>query len=165
MGNWTSGTSEYCYSSSVQASHMKTSSPFSSYRYLSATDRLEDDDWFRVGYSRVALETNKHFSGIPVNTNLSSVHVPTNVFDGGEKWKVRIAVTRKEIEKNEPPLIFIPYLLRSLSCGRRIESCFSLFVTEQGWTRQPAYVNIKLALLCECAKYILKYPFPQIRKW
>ena len=78
---------------------MKTSSPFSSYRYLSATDRLEDDDWFRVGYSRVALETNKHFSGIPVNTNLSSVHVPTNVFDGGEKWKVRIAVTRKEIEK------------------------------------------------------------------
>lgn len=52
-------------------------------KYLSATDRLEDDDRFRVGYSRVMLEENKHFSGIPVNTNMSSVHVPTNVFDGG----------------------------------------------------------------------------------
>ena len=28
------------------------------------------------------MEDNKYFSGIPVNTNMSTVHVPTNVFDG-----------------------------------------------------------------------------------
>ena len=31
------------------------------------------------------MEPNKYFSGIPVNTNESSVHVPTNVFDGDPK--------------------------------------------------------------------------------
>lgn len=57
-------------------------------KYLSATDRMEDDDRFRVGYSRMPLETNKYFSGIPVNTNFSVVHVPTNVFDGGNRIKM-----------------------------------------------------------------------------
>jgi hypothetical protein len=32
------------------------------------------------------LESNKYFSGIPVNSNFSVVHVPTNVFDGGENF-------------------------------------------------------------------------------
>ena len=59
-------------------------------KYLSATDRMEDDDRFRVGYSRIPLESNKYFSGIPVNSNFSVVHVPTNVFDGG-------ALTRETI--------------------------------------------------------------------
>ena len=45
---------------------------------------MEDDDRFRIGYSRMPLEANKYFSGIPVNTNMSVVHVPTNVFDGGK---------------------------------------------------------------------------------
>jgi hypothetical protein len=57
-------------------------------KYLSATDRMEDDDRFRIGYSRMPLEPNKYFSGIPVNTNFSVVHVPTNVFDGGEKSRI-----------------------------------------------------------------------------
>jgi hypothetical protein len=52
-------------------------------KYLYATDRMEDDDRFRIGYSRMPLEPNKYFSGIPVNSNFSVVHVPTNVFDGG----------------------------------------------------------------------------------
>ena len=34
------------------------------------------------------MEPNKYFSGIPVNTNESSVHVPTNVFDGDPKVKI-----------------------------------------------------------------------------
>jgi len=52
-------------------------------KYLSAMDRMEDDERFRIGYTRIPLESNKYFSGIPVNTNTSVVHVPTNVFDGG----------------------------------------------------------------------------------
>ncbi len=54
-------------------------------RFVSAPDRSEEDPRFHVGYSRLHLEENKYFSGIPVNTNLSSVHVPTNVFDGDPK--------------------------------------------------------------------------------
>ena len=38
-----------------------------------------------MGYHRLHMEPNKYFSGIPVNTNESSVHVPTNVFDGDPK--------------------------------------------------------------------------------
>ena len=54
-------------------------------RCFSATDRAEGDPRFRIGYSRLYLEENKHFSGIPVNTSMSTVHVPTNVFDGDPK--------------------------------------------------------------------------------
>ncbi len=55
-------------------------------KYMSAPDRNKDNDSrFAVGYTRVQLESNAHFSGIPVNTNMSSVHVPTNVFDGGQE--------------------------------------------------------------------------------
>ena len=54
-------------------------------RYISAPDRPEEDERFRVGFSRLPLDENKYFSGIPVNTNFSSVHVPTNVFDGDPK--------------------------------------------------------------------------------
>ena len=36
-------------------------------------------------FSRLMLSANPHFSGIPVNTSRSSVHVPTNVFDGEPK--------------------------------------------------------------------------------
>ena len=32
----------------------------------------------------MVLTPNKHFLGIPVNTSYSAVHVPTNVYDGGE---------------------------------------------------------------------------------
>ena len=54
-------------------------------RYFSAPDRADGDPRFRIGYSRIKLEENKHFSGIPVNTSISTVHVPTNVFDGDPK--------------------------------------------------------------------------------
>ena len=47
--------------------------------------RMEADPRFRIGYSRIELEENKKFSGIPVNTSMSTVHVPTNVFDGDPK--------------------------------------------------------------------------------
>ena len=53
-------------------------------KYLSAHDRPINDKRHRTGYSRLELQSNEHFSGIPVNTNMSSVHVPTNVFDGGK---------------------------------------------------------------------------------
>jgi hypothetical protein len=53
-------------------------------RALSAIDREPNDKRNVVGYTRIKLESNKHFSGIPVNSNYSSVHVPTNVYDGGK---------------------------------------------------------------------------------
>ena len=53
--------------------------------FLSATDRSEADSRFAIGYSRMELKPNNHFSGIPVNINMSTVHVPTNVFDGDPK--------------------------------------------------------------------------------
>ena len=53
-------------------------------RALSAIDRDANDPRNQVGYTRLKLEANKHFSGIPVNSNCSSVHVPTNVYDGGK---------------------------------------------------------------------------------
>ena len=51
---------------------------------FSAIDRDNNDKRNLVGYTRIKLESNKHFSGIPVNANYSSVHVPTNVYDGGK---------------------------------------------------------------------------------
>jgi len=51
----------------------------------SAHDRVGGEEGYRLGFSRLPLESNAHFSGIPVNTNLSCVHVPTNVFDGDPK--------------------------------------------------------------------------------
>ena len=51
---------------------------------------MEADPRFRIGYSRIELEENKKFSGIPVNTSMSTVHVPTNVFDGDPKVNYRI---------------------------------------------------------------------------
>lgn len=53
-------------------------------RYLSQY-RDPEDEYYAPGYSRLVLEANTHFSGIPVNTSRSSVHVPTNVFDGEPK--------------------------------------------------------------------------------
>ena len=53
-------------------------------RALSAIDREPNDKRNQVGYTRIKLESNKHFSGIPVNANYSTVHVPTNVYDGGK---------------------------------------------------------------------------------
>lgn len=63
----------------------KEGNPLESYweRALSAIDREGNDPRNQVGYTRIILEANKHFSGIPVNSNYSSVHVPTNVYDGG----------------------------------------------------------------------------------
>jgi len=53
-------------------------------RYLSQY-RSPTDPYYAPGYSRQVLTANPHFSGIPVNTSSSSVHVPTNVFDGEPK--------------------------------------------------------------------------------
>ena len=36
------------------------------------------------------MDPNKYFSGLPVNTNESSVHVPTNVFDGDPKASAQL---------------------------------------------------------------------------
>ena len=79
-------------------------------KFLSAPDRSEDDDRFAVGYTRMPLETNKYFSGIPVNTNVSVVHVPTNVFDGDPKvvnaidWSKGLDRTFKDNYKRDPSL-------------------------------------------------------------
>jgi len=78
-------------------------------RYLSQY-RDKDDEHYRVGYSRMMLTANKHFSGIPVNTTFSSVHVPTNVFDGEPKvinaidWTRKLDDTFKDNYERDPSL-------------------------------------------------------------
>lgn len=79
-------------------------------KFLSATDRTPDDPRFAVGFSRLKLEANKYFSGIPVNTNMSVVHVPTNVFDGDPKvanaidWSLGLDLTFKDNYNRDPSL-------------------------------------------------------------
>ena len=78
-------------------------------RYLSQY-RDKDDDYYRVGYSRMILTPNKHFSGIPVNTTYSTVHVPTNVFDGESKvinsidWSRKLDEIFKDNYERDPSL-------------------------------------------------------------
>ena len=78
-------------------------------RYLSQY-RDKDDDYYRVGYSRMVLTPNKHFSGIPVNTTYSTVHVPTNVFDGEAKvinsidWSRKLDEIFKDNYERDPSL-------------------------------------------------------------
>merc|ERR1719270_1923643 len=78
-------------------------------RYLSQY-RDKDDDYYIVGYSRMVLTPNKHFSGIPVNTTYSTVHVPTNVFDGEAKvinsidWSRKLDEIFKDNYERDPSL-------------------------------------------------------------
>ena len=85
-------------------------------RYLSQY-RDKDDDYYRVGYSRMVLTPNKHFSGIPVNTTYSTVHVPTNVFDGEAKVINSIDWSRKldEIFKDNYALSRLSLALTSFA--------------------------------------------------
>ena len=71
--------------------------------------RMEADPRFRIGYSRIELEENKKFSGIPVNTSMSTVHVPTNVFDGDPKVKNIQPHKTVFLEKQNSPIS--PYLI------------------------------------------------------
>jgi hypothetical protein len=78
-------------------------------RYLSQY-RDRSDDYWAPGYSRMVLSANKHFSGIPVNISHSSVHVPTNVFDGEPKvinaidWSRKLDETFKDNYQRDPSL-------------------------------------------------------------
>jgi len=78
-------------------------------RYLSQY-RDQNDPYYMPGYSRMVLTANKHFSGIPVNTSYSSVHVPTNVFDGEAKvinaidWSRKLDDTFKDNYERDPSL-------------------------------------------------------------
>ena len=78
-------------------------------RFLSQY-RDKEDQYYAPGYSRMMLTANKHFSGIPVNTSFSSVHVPTNVFDGEPKvinaidWSRKLDDTFKDNYQRDPSL-------------------------------------------------------------
>ena len=78
-------------------------------RYLSQY-RDKEDEYYRIGYSRMKLTANKHFSGIPVNTSQSTVHVPTNVFDGEPKvinaidWSRKLDEIFKDNYERDPSL-------------------------------------------------------------
>lgn len=78
-------------------------------RFLSQY-RDPGDLFYAPGYSRMSLTANKHFSGIPVNTSFSSVHVPTNVFDGEPKvinaidWSRKLDDTFKDNYQRDPSL-------------------------------------------------------------
>lgn len=72
--------------------------------------RAKGDPYYAQGYSRMVLTANKHFSGIPVNTSHSSVHVPTNVFDGEPKvinaidWSAKLDGTFHDNYDRDPSL-------------------------------------------------------------
>jgi voltage-dependent calcium channel alpha-2/delta-3 len=78
-------------------------------RYLSQY-RDQNDEYWAPGYSRMVLTANKHFSGIPVNISYSSVHVPTNVYDGEPKvinaidWSKKLDDTFKDNYQRDPSL-------------------------------------------------------------
>ncbi|XP_023323136.1 voltage-dependent calcium channel subunit alpha-2/delta-3 isoform X8 [Eurytemora carolleeae] len=78
-------------------------------RYLSQY-RSPEDEYYAPGYSRLNLNANPHFSGIPVNTSRSSVHVPTNVFDGEPKvinaidWSKKLDDTFRDNYERDPSL-------------------------------------------------------------
>ena len=78
-------------------------------RYLSQK-RDQNDEYWAPGYSRMVLTANKHFSGIPVNISYSSVHVPTNVYDGEPKvinaidWSRKLDDTFKDNYQRDPSL-------------------------------------------------------------
>jgi voltage-dependent calcium channel alpha-2/delta-3 len=52
--------------------------------YLNAKLMVPEGEKAPPGGREMLLTPNSHFYNIPVNTSVSSVHVPTNVFDGGE---------------------------------------------------------------------------------
>merc|ERR1719228_168564 len=64
----------------------------------------------RLNDSRMVLTANKDFSSIPVNISFSSVHVPTNVFDGEPKvinaidWSRKLDDTFKDNYQRDPSL-------------------------------------------------------------
>jgi len=78
-------------------------------RYMSQY-RDEKNKYHENGYSRLMLSANPHFSGIPVNTSRSSVHVPTNVFDGEPKvinaidWSKKLDDTFRDNYERDPSL-------------------------------------------------------------
>lgn len=53
---------------------------------LESCERDEDDEDERPPdlYNNVTVSPDLHFYGIPVNTNTSSVHMPTDIYDYGQ---------------------------------------------------------------------------------
>lgn len=51
----------------------------SKYSFIEGDEENEESE----KYNNMTVDTDKHFYNLPVNTNYSSVHVPTNVFDRG----------------------------------------------------------------------------------
>jgi len=78
--------------------------------YLSQYRDRNNDELYAPGYTRMQLTANKHFSGIPVNTSFSSVHVPTNVYDGDPKvinaieWSKLLDDTFRDNYERDPSL-------------------------------------------------------------
>ncbi|XP_054278254.1 voltage-dependent calcium channel subunit alpha-2/delta-3-like isoform X3 [Macrosteles quadrilineatus] len=62
------------------------------------------------GTRELLLTPDTHFYDFPVNTNVSSVHVPTNVYDRAQeviyaiKWSERLELTFKDNYKRDPSL-------------------------------------------------------------
>ncbi|XP_046662873.1 voltage-dependent calcium channel subunit alpha-2/delta-4-like [Homalodisca vitripennis] len=62
------------------------------------------------GTRELELTPNSHFFDMPVNTAVSSVHVPTNVFDRAKevihavKWSERLELTFRDNYKSDPSL-------------------------------------------------------------
>jgi hypothetical protein len=54
------------------------------HEYWNAKLLVPEGETAPPGGRAMALTPNSHFYNIPVNTSFSSVHVPTNVFDGGK---------------------------------------------------------------------------------
>ena len=80
--------------------------------------------------TRMHLVANKHFSGIPVNTTLSSVHVPTNVLDTGT---FIITMSKLDIKINSSLPNSEPKVVNAIAWSKKLDGTF-----EDNYERDPS---------------------------
>ncbi|XP_018330048.1 voltage-dependent calcium channel subunit alpha-2/delta-3-like isoform X2 [Agrilus planipennis] len=105
---------------------------------IEVTDELEEDAQASqkppTDKRRLPLRRNPHFNNIPVNTNFSAVHVPSNVFERskevikGIKWSEELDQIFRSNYKNDPNLSWQYF---GSSTG------FMRFFPAMNWSQEP----------------------------
>ena len=78
--------------------------------YFTSPNRDKSGGHWQPCYPQMVVTANEHFSGTPVNLSHSSVHVPTDVFDGEEAvinaidWSRKLEDTFQDNYKRDPGL-------------------------------------------------------------
>ena len=77
---------------------------------ITSPNRDKSGSHWQPCYPQMVVTANEHFSGTPINLSHSSVHVPTDVFDGEEAvinaidWSRKLEDTFKDNYKRDPGL-------------------------------------------------------------